>query len=110
MRSYLIDELSPDDMKKLKGFLKQDALKSQLESIFWMRVPEDLLSAVQFQHRDCRPHVFAVELGTQWIKVELFIRSLRGLNCECQAYCTSAQRAFILDFADRAIGDLQVRT
>ncbi|MBN2126448.1 MAG: hypothetical protein JW821_19255 [Deltaproteobacteria bacterium] len=110
MRSYVIDEISPQDMESLRVFLKENALPSDLEEIFWVRVPEDILSDVQFQHRDCRPHVFAVELGGDWMKLEFFIRTLSGMRCTCQSYCTPQQRDFIVRFADSAVTALGIRT
>ena len=110
MRSYLIDEISPADMEKLEEFLRENALQSPMEGIYWMRIPSDLLNETQFLHRECQPHVFAVELGTGWIKMEFLVRTLRGVRCECQAYCTPPQRGFILNFADRLIGQLEITT
>ena len=106
MKSYVMDEISPPDMKALRAFLKENTIASEVEGIFWVPLPEDLLSDIQFQHRRCRPHVFAVELGVNWIKLEFFIRSLAGMRCRCQAYCTPQQRDFVLRFADgRLVGE-----
>ena len=63
MRAYLIDELSSNEMEKINGFLKKNAISSNLDKIFWIRIPDGLLSKTQIQHRDCQPHVFAAEQG-----------------------------------------------
>jgi hypothetical protein len=110
MRSYLIDELSRRDVAKIEAFLDQNAMRSALDGIFWVRIPEDLLSEQQFAHRDCRPHVFAVETGEDWIKLELFLRSLAGMRCPCGGYATRPQRDFIIRFAHAMIRDLDIRT
>ena len=110
MRSYLIDEISPSDMKKINDFLSQHAIRSELDKIFWAQLHEDLLNDIQFQHLDCRPHVFAIELGTDWIKLEFFIRNLKNMQCKCSDYCTSQQRNFIINFANKIIKDLDIRT
>jgi hypothetical protein len=110
VRSYLIDELLPSDREKIIEFLKHHAINSELEDIFWIEIPQDVLSDEQYGHRDCQPFVFAIELGRDWIKLEFFIRSLRGLRCRCQDYVTHQQRDFILGFAQRMIESLNIKT
>mgnify|MGYP006310169531 CR=1 FL=1 len=110
MRSYLIDELSTQDMARISGFLDQNALRSALEGIFWGRIPDDLLSEEQYAHRECRPHVFAVELGEGWVKLEFFLRSLSDMRCSCAGYATRPQREFIMRFAHTMIQDLALHT
>ncbi|HDZ89950.1 MAG: hypothetical protein JRJ09_12715 [Deltaproteobacteria bacterium] len=110
MRTYLIDELSPPDMEKIRGFLRDHTTHSSLDQIFWVRIPDDLLSETQFQHRECQPHVFAMELGPDWVRMELFVRTLKSMRCHCPAYCTTQQRNFIFNFADSMIKRLKIRT
>ena len=110
MRSYLIDEITSSDMKKMRGFLQENASSSELDSLFWCRLPQDILSDIQSQHTECQPFAFAIELGDNWIKLEFFVRSLTGMRCSCQDYCTSRQRSFIIDFAHRALENLDIRT
>lgn len=110
MRSYLIDEIAPSDMEKIKGFLQENTMPSELDSLYWVRLPRDLLSSLQYQHSDCGPHVIGVELGKDWIKLEFFVRSLKVMRCECQDYCTSQQISFITNFAHDILEDLQIKT
>jgi hypothetical protein len=110
MRAYLIDEIRGQEMEQVKGFLKQHAIRSSLDQIFWVRIPDDLLNETQYLHPQCRPHVFAVELGPDWIKLELFVRTLKSMRCDCPAYCTSSQRDYIFRFADGLIEQLKIRT
>ena len=110
MRSYLADELLPSDIKKIDEFLRQHAMISPLERCYWARLPEDLLSHIQARHAACQPHVFAIELGDDRMKMEFYIRSLKNMSCSCQNYCTPEQRTFILNLADRIITDLEIRT
>lgn len=110
MRSYLIDEISPHDMRKIREFLKENALCSSLPEIFWVKIPKDLLTKVQFRHRNCGPHVFAVETGPDWIKLEFFVRSLKTMRCNCSGYCTESQREYVHRFAYSMIQHLDIRT
>lgn len=110
MRAYLIDEISPAGMGKITGFLKKNAIRSGLEEIFWVQIPEGLLSKTQQQHLDCGPHVFAAELGPDWVKLEFFVRSSKNMKCSCQGYCTPAQTTYVSEFATRMVNRLGIRT
>lgn len=110
MRSYLIDEIGPSDVKKISDYLKRNAAASSLDQIFWVTIPNDILSQTQFQHRDCQPHAFAVELGLNWIKLEFFIRSMKNMRCTCPGYGTRQQQAFIISFAHSMIEQLDICT
>jgi hypothetical protein len=110
MRSYLLDEISASDMEKITVYLKKRSIRSRLNSIFWVEIPEDLLSGAQYEHKKCRPYVFAAELGDDWYKAEFFVRTLEGMGCDCQNYATPQQREFILNFSHTMIDVLDVRT
>ncbi|MBN1850376.1 MAG: hypothetical protein JW932_17530 [Deltaproteobacteria bacterium] len=110
MRYYLIDEISKKDMEKINIFLTDHAVQSEMEGLFWVQIPESLLGPVQTIHRECQPYQFAVELGMDWLKAEFFIRSQGNLRCTCPAYCTHEQGEFILQYLDKMIQTLDIRT
>ena len=110
MRSYLIDELSPPDLEKIEQFLRLKAVQSGLGKIYWVCLPPHVLSPIQARHVQCQPHVFAAELGTGWMKMELLVRSMRGVGCECQGYCTREQEQFVLGWTEEIIRHLGVAT
>jgi hypothetical protein len=110
MRSYLIDEISSADMKRIAAHLEKNAVRSSIENLFWVEMPEGLLNDIQRRHRDRALLVFAVELGPGWIKLEFFLRNLQDLRCPSAGYCTTEQREFIIDYAHRIIQELEVKT
>jgi hypothetical protein len=110
MRSYLIDELFPPDLEKVRGYLRTQADPSGLEDVFWVRMPDDLLTSTQYSHDRCRPHVFAVELGPSWVKIEFFVRSTSNMRCTCPGYCPPVQRDFVIRFGERLIEQLGIQT
>ena len=110
MRSYLIDEIHSYDIEKIKDFLNENAVPSGLDQLFWVKIPQDVLSEIQFQHKDCQPHAFAVELGDDWIKLEFLIRSMKNMQCTCPGYCTEQQQTFIINFALGMLEQLDVRS
>jgi hypothetical protein len=110
MRAYLIDEISPPDMKRINDFFKETALSSNLEGVYWVKLPHDFLNSTQFEHRQCQPHVFAVELGSDFFKLELFIRSLNGMQCTCPGFCNDKQMHYIFNFVHGMIEQLGIKT
>ena len=110
MRYYIIDEISATHMEKIESYLKDNAIGSEMEKVFWVELPNDILTETQYSHRDCKPHVFAIELVGNAIKLELFTRSLKGLSCECQSYSSQQQREFIFNYVENMIDNLAIRT
>ena len=110
MRLYMLDEIMRKDLPRVREYLNEHAIAARLEDIWWVDVPEDLLSAEQFAHQDCRPFRFAVEVGDDFVRLEFLIRSDQSMRCTCIDYATRQQRDFILAFADRLVEELGLRT
>ena len=110
MRALLFDELGPQEVAKVRAHLENSALPSALDGLYWVELDDSLLTAVQADHQACQPHRFAVEVGPDFVKLELFIRPAQGLRCHCAGYATPRQRRFILEMADRLIEDLSLQT
>ena len=110
MRQYLLDEIRPADLPRLRDYLAEHAQASGLADVWWVDLPEDLLSPEQFAHQDCRPFRFAIELGDDFLRLEFLIRSRNTMRCSCIDYATRQQRDFIIAFADRLVEDLALRT
>ncbi len=110
MRAYFLDEITPLNIQKIVTFIKENAARSSMEEIFWVRIPDDLLSPVQFRHTGCQPYCFAVEVGSDWVKLEFLVRSMETMRCNCTAYATDSQREYIIKFADRMLNQLDIGT
>lgn len=115
MRQYQLDEIARKDIPRVRQYLNEHATASSLSDIWWVDLPEDLLSPEQFEHRQCRPFRFAVEVGEpevgdSFVRFEMLIRSRESMRCSCLGYATRQQRDFILGFADRLVENLALRT
>ncbi|HEY9073297.1 MAG TPA: hypothetical protein VIN67_04105 [Desulfobaccales bacterium] len=115
MRQYLLDEIARGDIGRVREYLNKHAAASSLADIWWVDLPEDLLSPEQFEHQQCRPFRFAVEVGEpevgdSFLRFELLIRSEQTMRCACIDYATRQQRDFILAYADRLVEELGLRT
>lgn len=110
MRQYLLDEIRKTDIPRIRDYLGEHAQASGLADIWWVDINPDLLSPGQFEHRDCAPFRFAVELGDDFVRFEFLIRSQKTMRCSCIDYATRQQRDFIMAFADRLVDALKLRT
>ncbi len=104
MRSYFIDELRRNELEKFERSLKDRGFKNPITDIFWIEVPNELLTEIQKEHlTTCGPYIFSVELGKNWIKVELLIRPTGKIRCECISYATTEQRNYVIDLIDNLL-------
>jgi hypothetical protein len=110
MRQILIDELEKDDVARLLDWLAKHAEPAGLDGLFWITLTSDLLDADQCTARHEQPFCFAIEVGDSWAKLEFLIRSRQSLRSQNTRYASSLQQKYILDFANRLVEDLQLRT
>ena len=109
MRQYVIDQLIREERANIERYLKRTLKPGPVDGVYWIEVPQDLLSAEQQDHEDCCPFFFAVVLEADSACFELLVRSQTNLHCSCIAYASSAQRGFVLQFADRMLAEEQIR-
>ena len=110
MRQYLIDEIPKKEMEKVRDYLKERTIATGLKEIFWLELPQDLLSPLQWEHRTCGPHYLALETGKEFIKFEFLVRAQNKFRCECIQYATPDQETYLLRFAHALIEDLALTT
>lgn len=109
MHQIVIDELSPMERDNIDSYLKRSLKHGPMIGLYWLTLPDDLLSSVQNEHRTCGPFHIAIEVERDKMRCELLVRSESNLHCHCTAYATPAQRQFIFDFIDRMIREEQIR-
>lgn len=105
MRQYVIDELDSETIERVRNYLDSHCEKSALGNLYWLRIPDDMLSPDQYSHGSCQPHCVGIELGDRFVNFEMLVRSRNSLKCNCIAYVTPQQRQFILSFIDRLTGE-----
>jgi len=110
MRQLVVDQLRKDEVERVKEYLDRHAEAGPLPGIYRLSLPEDLLAEEQWRHNDCRPFHFAIELGEDFVNFELLVRTANRLHCPCMAYATSSQRQFLLTFADRLLGEQNIKS
>lgn len=110
MRSYLIDELTAQDVARIKDWLDARGLKSAIDDLYHLPLPAELLSAEQQAHTACGPHVLALETGPSWIRLELLVRATGVLRCSCMTYATDAQQQAMVERLLNLLTELDIRT
>ena len=110
MRQLLFDEISQKDIRKITSYLKKQTEITPLHNVFWVHLPEELWDETQKDHMNCQPYYFAIEVGGNYLRIELLIRSRQRIHCKCIKYANEMQRAFILEFADKLLKTLNIRT
>lgn len=109
MRYYLIDELYEEDIKRIEKALNDKGYAGGVEGIWYLPVPEDLLTDEQREHMaECGPYILALETGETWLKMELLVRARNKLRCSCLSYAASALRMRMIDFLDQFIRELDI--
>ncbi|SDO66450.1 hypothetical protein [Desulforhopalus singaporensis] len=103
MRQFVIDELSPMECDNIDSYLKRTIKRGPMIGIYWIELPDDLLSEAQQGHEQHGPFYMAVEITRDSVKFELLVRSQSNLHCTCIAHATDTQRQFVLDFIDRMV-------
>lgn len=110
MRQYFVDEISADDVQRISEHLTACAQPAPMQGLFWVDLPEDILSPSQYSHKGCKPFCFSIEVGDDFVKFEFLIRSRQTLRCDCIEYANKMQRDFIMNFADNMLSDKNIRT
>jgi len=103
MRQIVINELSDEDLVQAKAFLKENARPGGINGMYWLDLPEELLDEAQQGHEQCGPFMFGLELGDDFLSLELLVRSQSNLHCSCTAYATKSQRNFALEYLDNLV-------
>lgn len=109
MRNYLINELPEGATARVAKVLENRGLTSSLGDLFWIPLPEELLTACQREHMgECGPHAAGLECNEDFLQLELLVRACSKLRCDCVAYATVEQRAWLLNYVDTLLKELDI--
>jgi len=108
MKQYVIDELQPGGHERLKSYLKARCGPAELEDIYWLMLDESMLAATQAAHTACQPFYAAIRLKKQSIAIEFLIRTRSRVRCDCMAYATAQQAAWLIRSLDGIFEELEI--
>ena len=109
MKQYVIDGLRPQDFIKLKDYLDEHFEVSPLGGIYWIELSEDILTPMQKEHEDCKPHVFALMLENDSLSAELLVRIKTSIKCDCMEYANHEQREWLIQKMDLILEKLEIQ-
>ena len=109
MKQYVIDELRPQDYKKIKTYFDKNFIPSTVDGIYWIPLEQELFTKVQAEHVACQPFYFAVALEKNLIAFELLVRTKNKVRCGCMGYATEKQRNWFIGFADAIFETLKIK-
>ena len=110
MKQYVIDELRPDDLKKLKKYLDENFNSSDMDGVYWIPLDQKNLTGIQAEHTECQPFYFAIELNPDIMACELLIRTKSRVRCDCIGYATEKQLSWLIKFVDGIFDKLEIIT
>lgn len=106
MRVYLVEDLPPELCRRLADFAVERGYASSLEGLFWLPVPESLWSSLQREHAArCGPYAVSLEIGEDFLRLELLVRARNRLHCDCVAPANSDTRQALIDHLEGLIAE-----
>lgn len=109
MRNYIIDELTSENIETFCKFCDAREMQSSMGGIYWLELPEDLLTDEQREHKDeCGPHCCGIEILENAIGLELLVRARNKLRCSCVTYANEKQRSWAMNTLDSWLKTLEI--
>ncbi|MFP4213919.1 MAG: hypothetical protein ACLFRL_07385 [Desulfohalobiaceae bacterium] len=101
MRSYFIEDIEPDKLQQLASSLQEKGYQGPIDDIYWLQLPEEVLTPLQLEHlQDCGPYIISLELGKDWLKLELLLRARNTFRCNCVGYADTKQRDYCIQLLE----------
>ena len=109
MRCYCIDEFVPGELERLAERLNSMELSAGMEELYWLPVPQGLLTPVQKQHEpECGPYVLALEMLDEALRLELLVRARNRLRCDCVAYADQKLVVHMINYLHSLLDELRI--
>jgi hypothetical protein len=109
MRSYYIDEFVPGELERLGERLDSMEFSAGMEDLYWLPVPQSLLTPIQQQHeRECGPYVLALEILDEALRLELLVRARNKLRCDCVAYAEQRLVNHMIGYLHELLDELEI--
>jgi hypothetical protein len=110
MKQYLIDELRPDDHRKIKKYLDKTYATTVFDGLYWLPLDQAQYTKIQTEHTECQPFYFALNLEPSLLACELLVRTQNRLRCACMGYAAENQRNWLYRLIDDMFDQLGIKT
>lgn len=109
MRIYSIDQLTEKDTSAIGERLKEMELQGGVEGVFWLPVPEAFFTPLQKEHRPvCGPYCLALVVEETSIHLELLVRGIGRISCQCLGFASEELRNHMIGFLEHMLSDLKI--
>ncbi len=109
MHTKYINNISRTDMGKIILDLERRGLKSAVDGLYWLPIPEHLLTSEQKAHAEsCGPHALALETLKNGLCLEFLVRARGKITCSCVGLADETCEAFMLEYLDNMLKELGV--
>lgn len=109
MRTYTIDQLEEADIAAINDRLISMNLQAGLEGVYWLPVPQNLLTPLQREHLDsCGPYCLALETEENVLHLELLVRGLGRITCQCVTFASEDLRNHMIAYVENMLTELQI--
>jgi len=109
MRSYYVDEFVPGELERLAERLYSLELSAGMDDLYWLRVPNNLLTPIQAKHEgECGPYVLALEILDEALRLELLVRARNRLRCDCVAYAEQNLVSHMITYLHGMLDELKI--
>ncbi len=108
MRSYMIEEMDAGLLQALAEYLQNHGYQGPIDDIYWFQMPWQALSHMQQDHlQQCGPYIVSLELGRDWLKLELVVRAVNSFRCNCTAQADSRQRDYSIALLENILTEVE---
>ena len=109
MRTYTIDQLEEKDIAAINTRLLDMELQAGLEGIYWLPVPRDMLTPIQVEHfASCGPYCLALEVESNAAHLELLVRGMGRISCECLSFASQNLRNHMIGYLENLLTELRI--
>lgn len=87
MKEEILFPCSVVQLAKIKSYFNQLEFASSIPDLYWLPVPEEMLTELQADHlASCGPYALALEITDEGLVLEALVRAQNQLHCECIAF------------------------
>ncbi len=108
MKLYVVEDLTEEHMRALRERLDAMEMGSGMDGLYWLPLPEALLSDLQCAHTECAPHCMALETTADSLRLELLVRARNRLRCDCVSYASPQLREHMVNYLNTLLDELGI--
>jgi hypothetical protein len=109
MRTYTIDQLEEADIAAINARQLNLGLQAGLDGVYWLPVPRNMLTPLQSEHfACCGPYCLALETEANAVHLELLVRGMGRISCECLSFASESLRSHMIAYLEDMLKELRI--